>query len=165
MKTILQALRLFILLALLTGGVYPLTVTLLGKLFFPEQTSGSLVTTNGKIRGSRLLAQKFIRPHYFHPRPSATDYATIPSGASNLGPTNAKFQRTMDEMRAASGSGLDPHISPQAARAQIPRVAQARGIPPERLEALIDAFTEPPQWGLFGEPRVNVLMLNLRLDE
>ena len=156
----MKALLHFILLTLLTGGVYPLAVTAAGRLFFPEQTGGSLVEKNGRLVGSRLLAQKFTRPDYFHPRPSATDYATLPSGASNLGPTSAKLKKP-----SASGSGLDPHISPQAALAQVPRVAQARGIAPGRLMALIREHTEPPQWGLFGPPRVHVLRLNLRLDE
>jgi len=168
MKTILQTLYLFIFLTLLTGGVYPLIVTGIGRLFFQKQVGGSLVEKNGRPVGSRLLAQKFSQPRYFWPRPSAADYATLPSGASNLGPTSAGLKNRTHgsygtDMDTMSG-GLDPHISPRAALLQIPRVAQARRLPPEQLAALIHELSEPPQWGLFGEPRVNVLELNLRLD-
>lgn len=176
MKTILQALRLLILLTLLTGLAYPVVVTIAARLVFPNQSSGSIVSRDGKAVGSALLAQKFESERYFWPRPSAGDYATVPSGASNLGPTSEALKKAIAERRAkfgadapvdmltASGSGLDPHISPEAAVQQINRVAKARDLNSERVGALVKAAIEPPQWGVFGEPRVNVLALNLRLD-
>ena len=176
MKTILQALRLLILLTLLTGVAYPVVVTAVARLAFPHQASGSVISRDGKPVGSALLAQKFESPRYFWPRPSAGDYATVPSGASNLGPTSEALKKSIAERRVkfgadapvemltASGSGLDPHISPEAAIQQINRVAKVRNLNPERVGALVKAAIEPPQWGIFGEPRVNVLALNLQLD-
>jgi len=176
MKTILQALRLFLLLTLLTGVAYPVAVTVVARFVFPKQASGSIVNRDGKPVGSALLAQKFESPRYFWPRPSANDYATVPSGASNLGPTSEALKKAIAERRAkfgagapvemltTSGSGLDPHISPQAAVQQIARVAEARKMEPAHIATLVAENTEPPQWGIFGEPRVNVLALNLRLD-
>jgi len=176
MKTILQALRLLIILTLLTGVAYPVAVTVAARLVFPKQASGSVVFRDGKAVGSALLAQKFESDRYFWPRPSAGDYATVPSGASNLGPTSEALKKAIAERRAkfgadapvemltASGSGLDPHISPEAAVQQIARVAAARKLDAARLATLVVACTEPPQWGVFGEPCVNVLALNLRLD-
>jgi len=152
MKTLLH----FILLTLLCGIAYPLTVTGIGRAFFPEQISGSLVKKDGQLIGSHLLAQKFTQPHYFHPRPSAADYTTLPSGASNLGPTSAKLKKP-----SSSGSGLDPHITPQTALLQVPRVAQARGIPSDKLTTLVLKYTKQ---SFFGPPYVNVLELNLQLD-
>src|SRR6202011_2202610 len=130
-----------------------------------------------KLVGSDLLAQKFENPKYFWPRPSAADYATIASGASNKGPTSADLKKSIDERRAkfgndaavdlltASGSGLDPHISPEAARSQIPRVAAARKMSIQQIAALVDQTIEQPQLGFLGEPRVNVLRLNRGLDQ
>jgi len=176
MKTIIQAFRLIILLTLLTGVAYPVAVTVVARLAFPNQASGSVVKRDGQPVGSALLAQKFESPRYFWARPSAGDYATVPSGASNLGPTSEALKKAIAERRAkfgadapvemltASGSGLDPHISPQAAAQQIARVAEARKLDLARVTALVAETTEPPQWGIFGEPRVNVLALNLRLD-
>ena len=176
MKIILQALRLFLLLTLLTGVAYPVAVTVAARLVFPNQARGSIVNRDGKPVGSALLAQKFESTRYFWPRPSASDYATVPSGASNLGPTSAALQKAIAERRSkfgadaqgemltASGSGLDPHISPQAAAQQIARVAEARKLDAARVAAVVAENTEPPQWGIFGEPRVNILALNLRLD-
>ena len=176
MKTILQALRLLILLTLLTGLAYPVVVTIAARLVFPNQASGSIVKRDDQPVGSTLLAQKFESDRYFWPRPSAGDYATVPSGASNLGPTSEALKKAIAERRAkfgadapvdmltASGSGLDPHISPEAAVQQIQRVAKARDLNPEHVGPLVKAAIEPPQWGVFGEPRVNVLALNLRLD-
>ncbi|MEI6350285.1 MAG: potassium-transporting ATPase subunit KdpC [Verrucomicrobiota bacterium] len=176
MKTILQALRLLLLLTLLTGVAYPVAVTVAARLLFPKQASGSVVSRDGKAVGSALLAQKFENPRYLWPRPSASDYATVPSGASNLGPTSEALKKSIAERRAkfgadapvemltASGSGLDPHISPQAAAQQIARVAAARKLDAARVSAIVTECTQPPQWGVFGEPRVNVLALNLRLD-
>ena len=176
MQTLLQALRLFLLLTLITGVAYPVAVTVLGQSLFPKQAKGSLVVQNGKHVGSALLAQKFERADYFWPRPSASDYGTLPSGASNLGPTSAALKRVIEERRekygvdapvdmlTASGSGLDPHITPQAAAHQVQRVAAARQLDVLEVSALVTKNTEAPQWGVFGEPRVNVLALNLALD-
>jgi len=177
MKTLTQSLRIYIVLTLLTGIVYPAVMTAIAQLIFPLQANGSRVMQNGKLIGSNLLAQKFELPRYFWPRPSGGDFATLPSGASNKGPTSADLKKAIGERRAkfgdnvavdlltASGSGLDPHISPEAARAQIPRVAAARNMSIEKLTALVDKSIEPPQLGLLGEPRINVLRLNLALDQ
>lgn len=192
MKTILSSLRLLVALTVLTGIVYPLLVTAVGKTFWPRQASGSLVRREGQAAGSELLAQRFASDRYFWPRPSAgddgTNYATVASGASNLGPTSsnlvAKVQERAAAFRAAhglaadapvpadmlftSGSGLDPHISPESARLQIARVAKARQWPEARrkeLAALVERMIEPPQGGFLGEPRVNVLKLNLAADQ
>ncbi|OGV71561.1 MAG: potassium-transporting ATPase subunit C [Lentisphaerae bacterium RIFOXYB12_FULL_65_16] len=185
--TILPALRLLAALTVLTGAVYPLLITAVARAVFPRQAAGSLVQNEGSSVGSELLAQKFGSPRYFQPRPSAADFATVPSGASNLGPTSAVLRTTAQDRAAAvraacglagdtpvpgdllcaSGSGLDPHISPESARLQLDRVARTRGLTPEhraRLESLVTALTEPPQFGVLGEPRVNVLCLNLALD-
>ncbi|NTV52717.1 MAG: potassium-transporting ATPase subunit KdpC [Candidatus Firestonebacteria bacterium] len=188
MKTITgTALRLFLLLTLLTGLIYPLTMTGLLQTIFPLQAYGSLTTRAGKTVGSALLAQKFSDPKYFWPRPSAADFATTPSGASNWGPISPALRKTVGERRAAlqsaqglpataavpadlvfaSGSGLDPHISPAAAEFQLWRVARARGLTPVQipaLKALIARNTAAPQFGCLGQARVNVLLLNLELD-
>lgn len=187
MKTFFQSLRMFAALTLLTGTLYPLIVTLAAKAMFPRQASGSLISVNGRIVGSELLAQGFTNSVYFWPRPSAADYTTVPSGASNEGPTAGDLKSNVtgravafreanglnpdepvpSDMLFASGSGLDPHISPEAARLQIERVAQARKFSAEqkrRLVALVKKSIEPPQLGFLGEPRVNVLKLNLALD-
>lgn len=176
MKTLLQAFRLLILLTFLTGVAYPIAVTVVARLAFPNQASGSIINRDGKAVGSALLAQKFEDARYFWPRPSAADYATLPGSASNLGPTSEALRKAIAERRAkygadapvemltASASGLDPHISPEAAVQQINRVAKARNLNPERVGTLVKAAIEPPQWGVFGEPRVNVLALNLGLD-
>ncbi len=176
MKTLFKALRLLAALTVLTGLVYPLLVTAVARVAFPIQSAGSLAWRGAQPAGSALLAQKFEAPRYFWPRPSAADYATVPSGASNLGPTSAALRKAVDERRAkfgdgapgdlltASASGLDPHISPQAAQWQAARVAAARSLSVEAVAALVAQATEPPQYGIFGEPRVNVLALNLKLD-
>jgi K+-transporting ATPase ATPase C chain len=164
-------------LTLLTGIIYPLAMTGVAQLLFPKQANGSRIIEQGKLVGSDLIAQKFESPKYFWPRPSAADYATVASGASNKGPTSADLKKSMDERRAkfgadapvdlltASGSGLDPHISPEAARSQIPRVSEARNMPAEKISALVDEMTEAPQFGFLGEPRVNILRLNRALDQ
>lgn len=171
MKTILQSLRIVLVLTVLTGIAYPLVVTAIGRVAFREQTSGSVGP-----HGSKFLAQKTESPKYFWPRPSAADYATVASGASNKGPTSADLAKSIaerrekfgkdapDELLTASGSGLDPHLSPEAAKYQAPRVAVARQIPVEQVNTLIDQLIEGPQLGFLGEPRVNVLALNLALD-
>lgn len=176
MKTLTQSLRIYLLLTLLTGIVYPAVMTAVAQLIFPSQANGSRVLQNGKLIGSDLLAQKFNSPRYFWPRPSAADFATVPSGASNKGPISADLKKSIDERRGkfgndapvdlltASASGLDPHISPEAALQQIPRIADSRNMPPQKIEELVDQITESPQLGFLGEPRVNVLRLNLALD-
>jgi potassium-transporting ATPase KdpC subunit len=177
MKTLLQSLRIYLVLTLLTGILYPLAMTGIAGWCFPTQAIGSRIVDNDKLVGSELLAQKFESPRYFWPRPSAGDFATVPSGASNKGPTSTDLKKSIDERRAkfgtdapidlltASGSGLDPHISPEAARSQISRVAAARNISPQRISQLVDQTIESPQFGFLGEPRVNILRLNLTLDQ
>ena len=177
MKTTLQSLRIYIVLTLLTGIIYPLAMTGIAQLLFPKQANGARIIEKGKLIGSDLLAQKFESPRYFWPRPSAADYATVASGASNKGPTSADLKKAIDGRRAkfgndapvdlltASGSGLDPHISPEAARLQIPRVAAARSMSIQKCSELVDQSIEPPQFGFLGEPRVNVLRLNLAIDQ
>jgi K+-transporting ATPase ATPase C chain len=177
MKTTLQSIRIYIVLTLLTGIIYPLAMTGVAQILFPKQANGSRIVENGKLSGSELLVQKFESPRYFWPRPSAADYATVASGASNKGPTSADLKKAIDERRAkfgndapvdlltASGSGLDPHISPEAARLQISRVAAARNMSIKKVSEIVDQTNEPPQFGFLGEPRVNVLGLNRLLDQ
>jgi len=192
MKTIIQSLRMFAVLTVLTGVLYPFVVTLAAKAVFPRQANGSVIIVDGKIIGSELLAQRFANANYFWPRPSAGDdgrnYATVASSASNKGPTAGDLKSNVtaravafreahglnpdapvpSDMLFASGSGLDPHISPEAARLQTERVALGRRFSAEqrqRLAALIEQSIEPPQLGFLGEPRVNVLKLNLALDQ
>lgn len=171
MKTILESLRILLALTVLTGIAYPLVVTGIARVAFREQATGS-----AGPQGSKLLAQKIESPKYFWPRPSAGDFATVASGASNKGPTSADLAKAIAERRekfgkdapaellTASGSGLDPHLSPAAAKHQAPRVAMERKMPLEEVVALIDQLTEGPQLGFLGEPRVNVLALNVALD-
>ena len=170
-------------LTLITGLVYPLAVTGLGQLFFPHQASGSLIERDGRIVGSALIGQSFAGPGYFWGRPSATvpAYHGGASSGSSLGPSNPalgeRVAATVDTLRTAhgdapipvdlataSGSGLDPHISPAAARYQVARVARERGIPEAEIRRLVAERTAPRQLGLLGEPRVIVLELNLALD-
>ena len=181
------ALILFTLMTLLTGVAYPLLVTGLAHLVFPQQASGSLITNHGgNVVGSNLIGQAFGNPSYFWGRPSATSpypYNAGASSGSNLGPTNPVLMDIMkariDSLQAAdpdnkaaipvdlittSASGLDPHISPAGADYQVSRIAKLRNIAPEKLRELVRAHTEERQWRLFGEPRVNVLALNLALD-
>lgn len=177
MKLLIQSILLTIVFSVLTGVIYPLAITGISQVAFHDKANGSLVGRNGQPVGSELLAQKFESPRYFWPRPSAGDYGTVPSGASNLGPTSAALRSNVTAHAAklganapadllfASGSGLDPHISPEAARFQIARVATARGVSADQIAALVEKFVEPPQWGFLGEARVNVLKLNLALDQ
>jgi K+-transporting ATPase ATPase C chain len=178
------ALVMLAIMTLLTGLIYPLVVTGIAQLAFPRQANGTLVMAGDTVVGSALLGQANDDPRYFWPRPSATGYGTLPSGGSNLAPTSgdlaaAVAQRATDfraahglsdthpvpvEMLFASGSGLDPHISPDAARLQAGRVAAARGLPEESVLALVEAHVEGPQLGFLGQPRVNVLLLNVALD-
>jgi K+-transporting ATPase ATPase C chain len=174
-------------LTILFGLAYPLVFTGLAQVLFPHQANGSLVTVNGKVVGSELIGQTFTKPEYFHGRPSAAGkdgYDAANSSGSNLGPTNKalidRVKADAQKFRAenptytgpipadlltSSGSGLDPHISPASAEAQVARVAQARGITPDRISELVARHTEGRQWGVFGEPRVNVLLLNIDLDQ
>lgn len=182
---LLPAFRLITVMTVLTGLVYPAAVTAVATLVFPRQAAGSLITSNGVIAGSSLIGQSFSRPEYFHPRPSAagSGYDASASAASNLGPTSQKLlDRVKDGVEAyrkdnpsyggpipadavtASGSGLDPHISPANAAIQALRVAKARGVDPSQVQALVAGATEAPWLGFIGEPRVNVLLLNLTLD-
>ena len=190
MKTLLPlfrpAISLFILLSVITGLAYPFIVTGIAKAAFPEEASGSLIVKDGKAVGSRLIGQNFTDPKYFWGRPSATGpmpYNAAASGGSNQGPLNPALvdavKGRIEALKAAdpgntrpipadlvnaSASGLDPHISPAAADYQAGRVARLRGIDPAALSALVAQYTEGRQWGIFGEPRVNVLALNLALD-
>lgn len=187
MKTLIRpAVTLFILLSIITGLIYPLLVAGIGQALFPKQAAGSLIERDGKLVGSRLIGQHFTDPKYFWGRPSATTpqpYNAAASGGSNLGPLNPALKEAVEsrikavraadpgnvapvpvDLVTASASGLDPHISPAAAEHQIARVARARGLAPETVRKLISQQTEDRQWGIFGEPRLNVLDLNLALD-
>ena len=187
MKTILRpALVLFFILTLLTGVAYPLLVTGAAQLLFPDQAGGSLILRDGKPVGSSLIGQNFTDPGHFWGRPSATGpmpYNASASSGSNQGPLNPALvdavKGRIDALRAAdpgnagpvpvdlvtaSASGLDPHISPAAARYQAARVARVRGLPLENVQQLVTQETESPLFGLLGEPRVHVLRLNLALD-
>jgi potassium-transporting ATPase KdpC subunit len=181
------ALRINIFLTILLGVAYPLAVTGLSQLVFSHQANGSLITKGDQVIGSELIGQNFTKPEYFQPRPSAAGndgYDPTASGGYNYGPTN---QKLIDRVKASvekfhkenpdyqgpipadlltgSGSGLDPDISPASAQAQAARVAKARGIPVEQLNQLVAQYTKSPDLGLLGEPRVNVLKLNLALDQ
>ena len=182
-KELILALRFTLITTLVFGLIYPLVVTGLSKLLFPKQAAGSLIEKNGRVVGSKLIGQSFSADKYFHPRPSAAGngYDASASSPSNLAPTNqalidrvksdvAKLQQENPgvpiptDLVTASGSGLDPEISPAAAEFQIPRVAKARGISVDSLKSLVARHTQARTWGIFGEPRVNVLELNLDLD-
>ena len=186
MKQLWIAVRVTVVLTVLTGVAYPLLVTGLAKVLFPRQAAGSLVQAGGRTVGSELIGQRFTKPEYFHGRPSAAGndgYDGLSSGGSNLGPTSQKLaDRTSEDVKkfraenpahtgavpvdavTASGSGLDPHVTPETAEAQVARVAAARGMSVDAVRALVRANTEDREWGFFGEPRVNVLNLNRALD-
>jgi potassium-transporting ATPase KdpC subunit len=187
-KQIIPALRMLVVLTVLTGVIYPVAITLAAGVIFPYQAGGSLQMKDGQGIGSALIGQNFTSETYFWSRPSAVSYNPLPSSGSNLGPTSATLKQQMDDRAAqirtankladdaviptdllfASGSGLDPQISPEAARLQIDRVATARGFTTEqhdKLIALVESFVESPQLGMFGQPRVNVLLLNIALDD
>ena len=189
-KLIIQSVRQTLLWTVVTGVIYPVVITVIAQVAFKKQANGDLVVRDGKIVGSALLAQQFTGTNYFWPRPSACSYGTGPSGivassGSNLGPTSGPLQTNVmnnvaafisgnnlptntvvpADMAFASASGLDPHISPEAAQMQIARVAASRGVSEDKVKALVEKFTEPPQWGFLGQARVNVLLLNVALDE
>ena len=184
---VVPAIRATVVTLVLTGLLYPLAMTGVAQLLFRRQAEGSLVSDGaGRVIGSELLAQAFSAPGYFQPRPSAAGekgYDPLASGGSNLGPTSRKLRDQATaaleklqkenpdapgpvpvELVTASGSGLDPHLSPAAALWQAPRVARARGVTVDRVRALVDEYTEGRDLGLLGEPRVNVLQLDLALD-
>lgn len=180
MATFLRpALSLMLLMTVITGVLYPLSVTAIAQLVFPEQANGSLVRdAQGQVRGSALIAQDFTGDNWFHPRPSAGAFATVASAASNLAPSNpalaARVSASAEQQAVAgqgpvplamlttSGSGLDPHLPPEAIRYQLPRVAAARGLPVQTVEHLLQAHIEQP-W--VGPPVVNVLNLNRALAQ
>ena len=187
LRTLLRpALLMTLVLCVLTGAVYPGIVTALAQAVFPHQANGSLVTVNGRVVGSALIGQPFTRPEYFHPRPSAagSGYDGTASSGTNKGPTDAKLADTLvaqavdsavqrdgavrgrvpSDMVTRSGSGLDPDVSPATARLQVARVARARGADSAAVRRLVDAHVEGRQFGILGEPRVNVLLLNIAAD-
>ena len=187
MKPIVVALRVAAVTLVLTGIVYPFAVTGLAQLMFPHKAAGSLVTDDhGRVVGSELIGQPFAKPSYFQPRPSAAGdhgWDATASGGSNLGSTSKKLRDRVEaalarlardnpdapgpvpsDLVTASASGLDPEISPEAARWQVPRVARARGVAVARVRSLVEAQIEGRELGFLGEPRVNVLELNLALD-
>jgi K+-transporting ATPase ATPase C chain len=189
-KLFTQSIRQLILWTVVTGLAYPLVVTIIAQLAFRDQANGSLVYRDGKIIGSALMAQQFQGSNYFWPRPSACTYGTGPSGivassGSNLGPTSGQLQTNVNnnaaafisgnnlptntvvpaDMVFASASGVDPEISPEAARLQVDRVAASRGMPKENVAALVEKYVQEPQWGFLGQARVNVLLLNVALDQ
>lgn len=175
------AIALTVVFTLLTGLAYPLIMTGAAQTLFPAAANGSLIEADGVTVGSSLIAQPFAGDAWLHPRPSASDWNAAGTGASNLGPTSAVLIATVAERRAAwetangatapidavtaSGSGLDPHISPENALAQVGRIAAARGVDEGAVRRLIEATNEGPLLGLYGEPRVNVLLTNIALDE
>jgi len=180
------AIVLTLLLCVITGVLYPGIVTALAQVLFPHQANGSMVTVDGKVVGSALIGQQFSQPYYFHSRPSAAGngYDPTSSGGTNKGPTDAKLADTLiaqavdsevandhavkgkipSDLVTSSGSGLDPDISPASAFLQVARVAKARGADSASVRALVDRHVTGRQFGFFGDPRVNVLLLNIALD-
>ena len=177
-------LRLFLWMVLLTGIIYPLAITVIAQITMNDNANGSMLISQGKTIGSSLLAQKFQSDKYFWPRPSTTDCNAIPSGGSNLGPTSIALKKAVEERKSqlakannvdpsqvppellfASGSGLDPHITPTAAYFQVDRIAKARDLDKKIVSDLIESHIERRQFGFFGSPRINVLELNIALDK
>jgi len=185
-KQVWPAIAMTLVLCVITGLIYPGVVTGLAQVLFPRQANGSLVVLNGRVVGSALISQPFTRPEYFHPRPSAagTGYDASASSATNKGPTDAKLADTLiaqavesavkndgaikghipADMVTSSASGLDPDISPANARLQVSRVARARGVPEAQIAGIVARHIQARQFGFFGEPRVNVLLLNIAVD-
>lgn len=175
---IVTAIRTTFVLLVLVSGIYPALVWGIGQLAFRDRANGSLIVRNGQVIGSSLIGQPFTGDRYFHPRPSATDYNASGSGGSNLGPTSRKLRDRIAadvtkhggsnvpaDAVTTSASGLDPHISPAYALLQVGRVARARGVDEVRLRTLVGEHVERRFLGVYGEPRVNVLLLNLALDD
>lgn len=177
------ALRASIVLMVICGALYTGFATQLGSLLFPYQATGSLIEVKGRHIGSELIGQSFSHNKYFHGRPSAAGYDPMATSGSNLAPSNPLLRERVQsdslavqerekidassvpvDLVSASGAGLDPHISPQSAYLQVQRIAQERDLNEESVKVLVDSFIEQPQWGVLGEPRVNVLKLNLALD-
>lgn len=183
-KLIYRSIMITLILVVITGVIYPLAVTGITQFIFPKNAKGSFIEKDGRIIGSTLIGQAFNKPEYFHSRPSAVNYDASSSGGSNLGPTNIdlinnvndNISKILDEnsnvymsdipvdLVTASASGLDPHISPQAAYIQVARVAKARGLDEQVVRELVDSHIKGRDLGILGEPRVNVLLLNLDLD-
>lgn len=172
--------RAILLFTVLVGGLFPLLITGVAKAFFADKAGGSLATYDGKIVGSTLIAQKHASASYFNYRPSADDYGTVASGASNLSPASQALADAVKkrqtewgaaapaDLLTASGSGLDPEVSPEAARFQITKVSNARHLSPtqaERLKSIVESHVESKTFGVLGQSRVNVLKLNLALDK
>lgn len=189
-KTTIQSILHTIVWSIICGVIYTVVMTIFFQVAFPHQANGSLIERDGKIIGSAWMAQQFTGTNYFWPRPSACTYGTSASGivassGSNLGPTSAPLRTNVvnnisafisgnnlptntvvpPDMIYASASGVDPDISPEAAELQIARVAQSRGMSADKVKGLVEKFTEAPQWGIFGQARVNVLLLNVALDD
>jgi potassium-transporting ATPase KdpC subunit len=186
MKLAIRSTVYVVVLTVLLGGAYPAAVTVLARLFWPQKANGSFVTAGGRVVGSELIGQDFKAPRYLHPRPSAAGkdgYDATASGGSNKGATDADLAKTIAaqvaaarqdrpgdsgtvpaDLVTASASGLDPHLSPDAALWQAARIARARGIPEDRVAAVIRRHIEPRTLGILGEPRVNVLRTNLDLE-
>jgi potassium-transporting ATPase KdpC subunit len=188
MKTIITSIKLLLLMTLLTGIIYPVFIYVIAKIAFPYKAGGELIESNGKIIGSELFGQKFISKKYFQTRPSVVDYQPMPSSGSNLAPTNQSLKLKTDSIRLAyilfnelpentnippdaifsSASGIDPHISFDNAALQINRIAKERNYDEKKKNQLIELVknhTEKPQFGLFGNERINVLILNLEIDK
>lgn len=180
MQNFIISIRYKILSIVVLGLIYPVCITIIAKIFFPFQAGGSLIEKKGQVIGSSLIAQSFSKPEYFWPRPSAVKFDPQASGGSNLGPASEDLKKAVQdrttqwglekkeipsELLFASGSGLDPHLSPEAAIFQARRVAQVRHLEEETVVRLIHNFTEEKQFGFIGERIVNVLKLNLALDQ
>jgi K+-transporting ATPase ATPase C chain len=184
LKELRPAILITFILTIITGILYPLAVTGIAQTIFHKQANGSLIERDGKVIGSEIIGQNFTKPEYFHPRPSQNSYDAANSGGSNLGPTNPdlakRLKKDADQFRkdnpdyagpipadaiTTSGSGLDPEISPANATAQAARVAKARGASTDAVENLVPINTKQRDLGVLGEPRVNVLKLNMALDQ
>jgi potassium-transporting ATPase KdpC subunit len=187
LKTIVSATRMLLVLTIITGAIYPLAITLGAQVLMPSQANGSLLMNADTVVGSALIGQNMNGdPRYFWSRPSAINYNPLPSSGSNLSPISSTLASLVSERSAdfitqkglnegsasvpadmvfASASGLDPHISPESARLQVARIAEARGLEEARVFELVERFIESPQIGFLGQPRVNVLLLNIALDE
>ncbi len=183
MKNVRTCVVLFAILSMLTGVIYPAAVTAVAQLFFSDKANGSLIRWENNIRGSQIIGQKFMSPAYFWGRPSVSDYSALPASASNLGPTSISLKQNIEDRKKAisqyvsgtipadilmaSGSGVDPHISPESALVQVGHVSKARRLNKEQikeLEILVKRHIQKPELGIFGVTRVNVLNLNMETD-